>query len=354
VALQRKVKHRPLLVRPGAVFRCFGDGLCCTDIHALGLLTRGEIKELRARDKLSVVYSDDIEGYCLKPIDHRCLHLLPNELCGLHAAYGPESKPNGCRRFPYGLVSTPLGGRISTEHRCSCRTLGDRPPISIPDAEVSLLNRAGRLEIDREIGEKVRLTADKRVSFRVYAALEARMIERLNAGDLAEHVLAAKPLPERDADTGWPTIAASHIETWDSTAGGEAFAWFGDGLLELATGHIPPERPRPWHAAYERAIARTPNPQTPDQIFNDWIADELWMFRWFDWGPFDVARAELATRLGIARLTQKRIEKRGVRPDQAAAEAVMICELASEGSEWPQAVEGIATRPSPAEPLLAL
>ena len=33
-------KPRPLIVRPGARFACAGDGLCCTDLHALGPLTR--------------------------------------------------------------------------------------------------------------------------------------------------------------------------------------------------------------------------------------------------------------------------------------------------------------------------
>jgi hypothetical protein len=331
------------------VFRCFGDGLCCTDIHALGTLTRSEVKDLRQRNKLSVIYSDEVDGYCLKPVDNHCL-FLEDQRCDLHARHGAEAKPIGCRRFPYGLVSTPLGGRVTTEHRCTCRTLGERPPLALDDAEASLRDRAGRLEIDKEVSSRVALSAGKRVPFAAYAALEGDMIARLNAGESAEAVLAARPLPPL-TDVGWASVAVEHMEMHDASAGGEAFAWFGDALLELAAGHVPPQRPRPWRASFERALARGGPAQSADQVYNDWIADELWGFRWLPWGPFDVARAELATRLAVARLIQRRIQREDVREDQAAAEAVMICELISEGNEWPRAVSTIATDPSPAQVL---
>jgi hypothetical protein len=344
-------KMRPLLARPGAAFRCFGDGLCCTDIHALGVLTRSEVKWLRQRDKLSVIYSDDVDGHCLKPVDSRCLFLQADDRCGIHAKYGAAAKPAGCRRFPYGLVSTPFGGRVTTEHRCPCRTLGTRPEIMLDDAESSLRDNAGRLDADKEVPSKIAMRAGQRVPFDTYLAIETDMIARLNAGDRAEDVLAARALPDL-AEGGWATVAVEQIEMRDASAGGEVCAWFGDALLELATGHTPPARPRPWAWAYARASARPGNGQTAEYVYNDWIADELWMFRWLDWGPgFDVARSELATRLKVARLIQSRIERENVPAAQAAAEAVMICELVSEGSEWPKAVANIATDPSPADVL---
>jgi hypothetical protein len=285
----------------------------------------------------------------MRPIDHRCIFLGEQERCAIHAADGHQAKPGGCRRFPYGLIRTPHGGRVTTEHRCPCRTLGDRPAVSLTDADASLRDRAGRLEADFDVPTRIALQRDRRVSFDTYVALEAKLIERLNAGERAETVLAAKPLPELSHGT-WTTVAVEHIDTHDNTAGGEAFAWFGDGLLHLCAGHTPPERPRPWHAGFERALGSTPPPD-PETVYNDWIADEIWMFRWLTWGPFDVGRAGLATRLAVARCVQGWIEARGVAPGQAAAEAVMVCELAAEGSEWPAAAANIARKPSPADPL---
>jgi hypothetical protein len=76
------------------------------------------------------------------------------------------------------------------------------------------------------------------------------------------------------------------------------------------------------------------------------------MMRWLPWGcAFDVARAELATRLAAARFCAARIERLGVRPDQAAAEAVMMAELCALCDEWPEAVDAIANDPSPARAL---
>jgi hypothetical protein len=344
-------KPRPLIARPGAAFRCFGDGLCCTDIHALGTLTRSEVKELRQRDKLSVIYAEEVDGFCLKPIDSRCLFLDAADRCGLHAQHGPAAKPVGCRRFPYGLVNTPFGGRVTTEHRCPCRTLGTRPDIVLEDADASLRDRSGRLEADKEVPARIALRAGQRVPFATYVEIERELIARLNAGERAEDVLRAQALPEL-AEGSWPAVAIEHLDIRDATAGGEMFAWFADALLELSAGHTPPARPRPWAWAYARASAREGSAQqTADDVYNDWIADEIWMFRWLDWGPFDVARAELATRMRIARLIQSRIEREQVPAAQAAAEAVMICELISEAEQWPKAVSNILTDPSPADEL---
>lgn len=338
-----------LRAREGARFACSGSGLCCTDIHGLGLLTKSEVRELRKRRPLSVVYNDELDGFCLKPVDSHCIY-LEDERCSIHAQAGSAAKPGGCRRFPYGLVRTPQGGRVTTEHRCPCRTLGDRPPVSLQDADASLRDRAGRLDVDFDVPARIALERGKRVSFDAYAKIESKIIARLNAGERAEDVLAASPLPTLASST-WTAIAVEHIDTRDATAGGEAFGWFGDALLHLASGHTPPQRPRPWHAGFERALAGSRERPNPEAIYNDWLADEIWMFRWWSWGPFDVARAELATRLAVARCVQGWIEQHGVSAGQAAAEAVMICELAAEGSEWPSAVASIQRSPSPAKPL---
>jgi hypothetical protein len=268
--------------------------------------------------------------------------------CTIHRKEGPDAKPGGCSRFPYGLTATPVGGRVTTEHRCPCRSMidrGARGSISIDDAERSLRDRAGRLEVDRVVPGRIEVTEKLRIPFLQYVAIETQLIERLNRGELAESVLEQKPLPELK-NRSWHQVAADHLDCHDGSSGGDALIWFGDGLLELCAGHKPPERTRPWAAAFERAAARTPRGESPERIYNDWLADELWMFRWLPWGPLDVGLAELATRLAVARTLAKRIEALGARADQAAAEAVMICELTAEASEWPFAVADIEPQPS--------
>ena len=142
-------KPRPLIVRPGARFACAGDGLCCTDLHALGPLTRIEDRAMRKLVPDSVKYHPDVEAPCMRfGKGGGCAQLLPGGRCGVHARFGAEQKPIGCKRFPYGLLNTPEGGRVTTEHRCPCRTLGERPPIDLADAERSLTDPAGRLYAD--------------------------------------------------------------------------------------------------------------------------------------------------------------------------------------------------------------
>lgn len=345
-----KLLSLPLLTRPGARFACSGSGVCCSDIHGLGVLTRSEVREVKERDKLAVIYNQELEGHCLRTVDRGCLFMGADQRCRIHAESGHIAKPAGCRRFPYGLIRTPHGGRITTEHRCACRTIGDRPPVSVADADASLRDRRGRLEHDFDVPSRIALSRNQRVSFDRYAELESKLITRLNAGERAEEVLGSKPLPELE-NSSWAAVAIEHIETRDTSAGGEAYAWFGDALLHLATGHLPPQRPRPWHPGFDRALASSSQPPDPEAIYNDWVADEIWMFRWVPWGPFDVARSELVTRLAVARCVQRWMEKQGVAPGQAAAEAVMMCELAAEGSEWPSAVATIVRSPSPADPL---
>jgi hypothetical protein len=336
-------KARPLIVRSGARFRCASDGLCCTDLHALGPMTNSEAREMRRLLPGSVIHHHDVDAPCMRPGDGGGCAQLTNGLCGVHARLGEAKKPIGCRRFPYGLLSTPDGGRVTTEHRCPCRTLGERPPLNVVEAEASLRDRSGRLEVDEVAPTRVALTRKQRVPFARYAAIEGEMLARLLRGERAERVLGATALP-RLRERSWPVFAAELLAIDDESRGGTALSWFADALLGLSSGYKPPRRERPWHEAFERGAKRSKRPETRDQIFNDWIADELWMMRWLAWNcAFDAARTELATRLQAARWTAARLERAGIRADQAAAEAVMMAELCACCDLWGDAVKLIET-----------
>jgi len=133
----RRPRARPLIARPGARFECTGDGLCCSDIHALGPVTLSERKELDLIAPKSLIRHPDLNEWVFDTqpggeLAGQCVHRSKRG-CELHAKHGAEAKPGGCMRFPFGLISTPDGGRITTEHRCPCRTLGDRPLIEPED-----------------------------------------------------------------------------------------------------------------------------------------------------------------------------------------------------------------------------
>jgi hypothetical protein len=333
---------RPLLVRPGARYRCFGDGLCCTDLHLLGPLTRREVVRLRVMSDAIVVWNAQLEAPVLRTTEKGGCVFLVEAGCALHAELGTRAKPGGCRRFPYRLVATPAGGRVVTEHRCPCRTLGDRPPIDLVDAEASLLDEGNRLQADQRVPHRLKRTRKLRMSFHSYAALEATWIERILAGEDPLVVLEAEvlsPLP----DISWIDVAHNLRARIDGSACGDALAWFGDVLLSLAEPTFKTRAPRnrPWAAAFDRAEARSPDARTADAVLADWLADALWSLDWVTVASLDAARCELGTRWVVAREITRRLQGVGLRPDRAAAEAVSIVEITGASGVWGSVVREI-------------
>jgi hypothetical protein len=291
----------------------------------------------------SVCFDDEEDGPAIDCSPHGRCRFLNDDGCRIHAAHGAETKPSLCRRFPFGLIATPAGGRVTTEHRCPGRTLGEHPGIDLDEAADSLRVGGRGLVADDRIEEPVPLGGKRFVGFAKYAAVEEAMLARLAAGERAEKVLAAEPLPRLNGPT-WKGFAGELLEMPTDSAWAVAMVWFGDALLEMGAGTRPPRRDRPWAPAFERAAASRSAPRSPEALYNDWVADELWMFRGLLLAPFDAARAELGTRLAAARLIARRLQRRGVRPDQAAAESVLVVEIAAISSDWPGLVGAIAPR----------
>lgn len=337
-----KVRPRtsPLLLREGARYRCFGDGLCCNDVHGLGPLTRSELVQIRKIDPRGASYADDFEDYMLETAaDGGCHFLRPDQLCGIHAERGPEAKPDGCRQFPYRLGGTSMGARVGTKHRCPCRTMGDRPALDLADAVASLTDSKGKLDTTHDI-DRVRLAPRKIVDVETYAELEAPLLARLAAGEDALTVLAAKPFPKLKGES-FAVVGKDFIKERDGSRFGAALGWFGDAILHLVSGT--PARPpgRPWADAFDRAEARSPNVADPALVLNDWVADELWTLEWALESTFQQVRAELATRVVVVRDIAKRLAARGVRADRAVAEALTIVDSVGSSEHWERVIKRI-------------
>lgn len=330
---KKKTQVRPLIPRPGARYTCFGDGLCCTDIHAIGPLTKKESAKMRRIDKKSAGWNDDHEDYMLNTAaDGGCVFLMPDQRCAVHAERGPEAKPEGCRRFPLGLVGTPSGGRITTEHRCPCRTLGDRPEIRPEDVEPSISDGGRRLSSDRDIS-RVPVSKKETVKFSDWEASEKEYLRRLQSREPLLRILDAEAFPKLRG-SNWEKQAAEFIDARDGSQFGVAMAWVGDTIAALQSGRKPRPPGRPWSAAFDRAQARPGKPRTSREVFGDWLADEVWSLKWAEDYNFALARAELATRFTIAEDICGRLRSAGARADRAAAESVMLVELVGESDFW--------------------
>ncbi len=324
----------PLLVRPGARYECFGDGLCCMDIHVIGPIDEPEVERVEGFLEGSSRWDEAFEEHALcTAADGGCVFLESDLRCRIHAEHGPEQKPEGCRRFPIGLTSTPYGGRVTTEHRCPCRTLGDRPPLTAHAAAPSLCDDDGDLFEDRAV-KRVRMTRKgKKVSFDAWLEVERPLLAALQKGRAPWTVLGTEPFPKLKG-TSWREVAQELIDARDGTRYGVASAWFGDAILVLSQGTRPRLPERPWAAAFDRAEARTTVHRMPRQVYADFIADAIWSLRFTEFTSFDLACADWATRLAIARHCEKEIRKQGVSAERAAAEALTIIEVVGEAESW--------------------
>jgi Fe-S-cluster containining protein len=336
--MAKKSVTQPLSARPGARFACAGDGLCCTDIHGLGPLTSREARAVRKLDVAGAGYDDDFEELMLcTAADGGCHFLLEDLRCSIHAERGPEAKPSGCRQFPFIVTATPGGGRVSTHHRCPCRTLGRRPPLTPEAALPSIADKTGRPVANFAVGE-IRLGKGKVATFEEWLELERPLLARLNRGEVSTATFGVSPFPKLKRGATWRSVADSLIASKDGTRFGAAAAWYGDTIRHLVYGERPRTPHRPWADAFDRAERRG-RAASPRRVYADWIADELWSLRWAESITFARFKTEITTRLAIAENIGERLEASGVRADRAAAEAVCIIETVSESDHWSEVVE---------------
>jgi hypothetical protein len=105
------------------------------------------------------------------------------------------------------------------------------------------------------------------------------------------------------------------------------------------------EHGRPWASAFDRAERRIVAPEQPNRVFGDWLADEVWALRWTPFGSFAKARAELATRLAVARRVAGWLDiSNATRDNVSAAEAVMIADVIGATDSWEAVQRAIVDR----------
>ncbi len=110
---------------PDWKFSCTGCGECCRRWHVA--LSEDEIKRLEGfewddSDRIPNEVTTTINGY--KYIAHakegHCIYLnTSNNMCKIHGRFGINSKPKGCRIYPYNIATT-FPGNISVIGRFDC------------------------------------------------------------------------------------------------------------------------------------------------------------------------------------------------------------------------------------------
>ena len=329
----------PLRIRAGARYRCFGDGVCCTDVHAVGALEEEEVQRLQVLQPEVVGYNDLVEAHVLRMRPDGTCPFLGEGGCMLHEPMDGLLKPNPCWRFPFGLTATPEGGRVTTEHRCPCRTMGERPLLEEARVAEELQERDGSLRPNHRVGEEVPFRRGETIRFEDYLAIEAPMLKALLEEDASpEAVLDRPPFPELIEGT-WGGLAAGMraVKTQSRF----------DAALELLANAIDARDggpmilvARPWAESFARTEARVPEAEDPEAMLRDWVADAIWCLYWTAFGSFEQLRSELATRVWIARRLARAFVESGTRSDIAMGEALTVVDLVGTSEWW----EGITHR----------
>ncbi|MDH3199695.1 MAG: hypothetical protein OEM15_02265 [Myxococcales bacterium] len=336
-------KREPMLLRTGARFSCEGDGLCCSDVHAVGPLNEEDIVFLASISEEAIDRHEDEDAAVLMMRSDTGTCVFWSEGgCALHAKLGPEMKPSPCIQFPYGLTATPTGGRITTQHRCPCRTLGTRAPVSVDAARPCILGSDAEPKPDHAVEEPIAWSNSESVPFSEYERRESAVIESLVEGQNLARRLAAEPFPKLER-LAWTQVADEFREFSGPSRVAAAARWFGDALGYLIDRRERTERDRPWASSFERAQRRIATPEPPNRVFGDWLADEVWALRWTPFGSFAKARAELVTRLAVARRIAAWLDISNPEHDNvSAAEAVMIVDVIGSTDSWESVQHAIA------------
>jgi Fe-S-cluster containining protein len=336
---------RELAVRPGASFTCHGDGLCCTDIHQLGPVSAREAPALEALEAGVVVRLGGLRLLRLHDTHRQggCAFLEPDLRCRIHAA---PARPRSCHRFPYALVRTPDGARVATDHRCPCRSLGERAPLDPEKARAALVDTSGRLSADRRVEGRIPVSGRSRIGWARYLSLEAALLGELAGASAArrvEDILGVEPFPALEGRS-WEQVGIELASETRASRWGEAFRLFGRTLAWL---HAPPDErpprltfaPRLWAEAFDRAERRTAfdaarADDAIERMYADFAADVLWALEWPLFHDLAQLRLELASRLAVARTFARALVAAGHRPDRAAAESLAMIEVVGVSPSW--------------------
>ena len=338
-------RRKSLIPRPGARFTCHGDGLCCTDIHQLGPVTRDERRRVEAEAPGTTTR---LAGLVLLRVVEElhsggCVFLEGDMRCRVHAS---EARPRTCHRFPYLVTHTPDGARLGTDHRCPCRTLGDRAPLDPHTAHEALRDRGGRLSADRRVEGRIPIAARSRVGWSRYRSLESELLGALaeaSASRSVESILGVEPMPELKVGS-WEQIGIDLAQEPRASRWGECFRLFGKTLAWLACpADERPRRlafaPRLWQASFDRAEARTAldvarAPDVVEAMYADFVADFVWGLEWIYWCSLAQLKLELVTRLLVARTFARALVLAGARADRAAAESIAMIEVVGVSPAW--------------------
>jgi Fe-S-cluster containining protein len=121
-----------------ARFQCQGSGQCCR-VYVFGPVADEDVERIKKLDIVGhyphlagrVWFEKKPEGWFLNRDGNRCVFLKDDMRCGLHAAFGAESKPSFCRRYPWAALTTIEGLKVYDQTECATFATSSRAGDSL-------------------------------------------------------------------------------------------------------------------------------------------------------------------------------------------------------------------------------
>ncbi len=199
-------RRLPILVPslPRQRFRCHGCTNCCRDIVVhLTAADRRKIDEQGWADRLDVPpYVRLGRGWVLsQTTDNRCVFLMSDGKCRIHAELDAPAKPLGCQLFPFVLLPADGAWQLSTRFDCPSMAASKGDPIGTHVAGLkrlaadlpgtdrraqAIMIRRGRPASEKEAQHLVR-ALDRRLSRKAHS-LSRRLREVRHIADTLAHL----------------------------------------------------------------------------------------------------------------------------------------------------------------------
>lgn len=186
---------------PGQNYACTQCGKSCTMFHEVEVEPRSRAA-VEAIDYRSVMRPEagDSSPFLqsvlqksrtiLRKHGKTCVFQEPGGLCGIHAKFGPEHKPQTCHDFPYRYVETPGGTYVGLSYACTAVQQNSGPAVAAQGEYLEAARTRSNNRLERTA--TVRLTHRHELAWDAYLALEddLRAILHLPEATLADRLTA--------------------------------------------------------------------------------------------------------------------------------------------------------------------
>ncbi len=198
--MPEKETSLPVIIPEEVDYECTQCGKCCSDpmeiplrgddIERIRSVNWSELKPELTDQPLIVARESSSDLLTLqRDEDGRCVFLLEDNRCLIHAEQGLEFKPQACQQFPYVFTDTPTGKFVGISFATPGIESSNSEPLRRYEERLTRL--AEQPYHHRFIHDRVTFDSGHEISFEEALALETGLLDLLEPGfDLEDDLVA--------------------------------------------------------------------------------------------------------------------------------------------------------------------